>query len=44
MFARRSELCAVLFLRIVAYLGTLEICSCHVHKRNILMHENGNYS
>lgn len=44
MFARLIELCAVLFLHIFACLGNLEICSCHFHKRNILMYEKGNYS
>jgi hypothetical protein len=42
MFARRNELCAVLFLCIVACLGTLEMDSCHSRKRNILMNQNGN--
>jgi hypothetical protein len=44
MLARRNELCAVLFLRIVACLETLEMDSCHSHKRDILMNESGNYS
>jgi hypothetical protein len=44
MFARRNELCVVLFLCIFACLGNLEICRYHFHKRNILMYENSNYS